>query len=99
MIQGGWKQHIPETGTYLWVDVRDVARAHVLAMEKLVAAGQRFFLTAGRFTNRDLADAVRKNFPELYEQLPASDVQDGGYPEEGIYGYDNSKASKEVGID
>ncbi|KAI0140364.1 putative NAD dependent epimerase/dehydratase [Pestalotiopsis sp. NC0098] len=99
MIQGGWKQHIPETGTYLWVDVRDVARAHVLVMEKQAAGGQRFFLTAGRFTNRDLADVVRKNFPDLGGKLPASDVPGGGYPEEGIYGYDNSKASKELGID
>lgn len=99
MIQGGWKQHIPETGTFLWVDVRDVARAHVLAMEKPAAGGQRFLLTGGRFTNRDLADVVRKNFPELGGNLPASHVQGGGYPEGGIYGYDNSKASKELGIE
>ena len=30
-----------------WVDVRDVALAHVLAMEKVEAAGQRFIVSQG----------------------------------------------------
>ncbi|ETS76903.1 hypothetical protein PFICI_10777 [Pestalotiopsis fici W106-1] len=99
MVRGAWKDQIPETGTYLWVDVRDVARAHVLAFEKSTARGQRYFITAGRFNNRDLAAIVRDSFPELESTLPDIEITGGGYPEAGIYGYDNAKASKELGID
>jgi nucleoside-diphosphate-sugar epimerase len=98
MIRGAWKQRIPETGTYVWVDVRDVASAHVLAVEKPTAGSQRFFVTAGNFNNKDLAAIARERFPELAENRPGEEVEGGGYPNAGIYGYDNFKASKEPGI-
>ncbi len=33
-MQGKAKDEIPDTGVYIWVDVRDLATAHVAAMEK-----------------------------------------------------------------
>jgi nucleoside-diphosphate-sugar epimerase len=53
------------TGNHLFVDVRDVALAHVLCVELLAAsvAGKRFFVVAGNFYNRDIVDVIAKDFP------------------------------------
>ena len=68
-------------------------------MERPEAGGKRFFTTAGKFNNRDLVAAVRKGFPALASQLPDDSVKGGDYPEGGLYGYDNSQATKVLGID
>lgn len=99
LIQGKMKDEIAPTGVHFWVDVRDVALAHVEAMARPVAGGQRFFVTAGKFSNRELVDAARKNFPELQDKLPAEDAKGGDYPEAGFPGYDNSRATQVLGID
>lgn len=36
-----------------WIDVRDIALAHVLALEKEAASGQRFITSTGAFTYQD----------------------------------------------
>ncbi|KAK4497578.1 hypothetical protein PRZ48_012029 [Zasmidium cellare] len=54
----------------LWVDVRDLALGHVLAMEKEdAAANKRFFFTPGTFSSKEVAQIVGKNFPELQHKL------------------------------
>jgi nucleoside-diphosphate-sugar epimerase len=99
LIQGKYKTEIPASGAFLWVDVRDVALAHVEAFERPAAGGKRFFTTAGLYNNREIIAIVRKNFPELADKLPTDDITGGGYPEGGVYSYDNSRATKELGID
>ncbi|KAI3327838.1 NAD dependent epimerase/dehydratase [Xylariaceae sp. AK1471] len=102
LMVGKWKSEIPPTGVHLWVDVRDVAKAHVEAMERPEAGGNRFLVTAGLFRNRDIVPIVRKNFPQLADKLPDDSVPGGDYPGgkiENIYKYDNSKATKELDID
>ncbi|KAI0102396.1 NAD dependent epimerase/dehydratase [Nemania sp. FL0031] len=102
LIVGRWKAEIPPTGVHLFVDVRDVAKAHVEAMERPEAGGQRFFVTAGLFTNKDIVPIVRKNFPQLADKLPEEGTAGGDYPGgsiDNIYKYDNSKATKVLGID
>ncbi|TQS31504.1 hypothetical protein Golomagni_08212, partial [Golovinomyces magnicellulatus] len=80
MLRGDWKKEIPFTGPVpYWVDVRDVADAHIFAAEKPEASGQRLFTSAGRFSNRELVNAVKKNAPALATKLPADDVK-GGEP-------------------
>jgi dihydroflavonol-4-reductase len=44
------------------VDVRDVARAHILAMESAVH-GERFFTSGRSVWMLEIADAIRKDFP------------------------------------
>ncbi|MFD2239046.1 SDR family oxidoreductase [Aureimonas populi] len=56
------------------VDVRDVAQAHVAAMERPEAAGRRFILTAGQRTLREIADALGNAFPEFRPRLPRATV-------------------------
>lgn len=100
LVQGKWKDAIPDTGVSLWVDVRDVALAHVLAFEKPELAGHRLFTTAGFYSNRQILDAVRKNFPELKDKLPAEDAKGGEAPEKDkVFKYDNSATTKALGFE
>jgi nucleoside-diphosphate-sugar epimerase len=101
LVQGKWKNEIPPTGVaWLWIDVRDCALAHVIAMEKKAAGGKRLFTTAGYFSHKEIADAVRKNFPELESKLPGSEVKGGELaPKDKLYGFDNSETRDLLGID
>lgn len=98
LITGKCKEEIPDTGTFIWVDVRDLALAHVKAMEIPEAASKRFFITAGYFSNREISEIIRKNFPEYENELPGKDVKGGDYPKEGLYKYDNSRTVNVLGI-
>ncbi|KAI1426265.1 putative NAD dependent epimerase/dehydratase [Xylaria sp. FL1777] len=102
LIVGKWKSEIPPTGVHLWVDVRDVAKAHVEAQERPEAGGNRFFVTAGLFANKEMVPIARKSFPQLADKLPEDGVQGGDYPGgsvDNVYKYDNSKATTVLGID
>lgn len=92
MIQGKLKDGLPPTGVFLWVDVRDVALAHVKAMEIPEAGGKRFFVTAGYMSNGEIASIIKTKFPDLADKLPADLKSDR--PED-IFGFDNSR-SKQV---
>lgn len=94
MLAGKRKDQIPETGTFAWVDVRDLAEAHVKAVEVPEAGGKRFFLTAGHFCNKDICEVIRSNFPEYAGELPSKDAPGGRMPEGGIYKVDNSRSVK-----
>jgi nucleoside-diphosphate-sugar epimerase len=97
-LQGKCKEQIPETGTYIWIDVRDLALAHVRAIEVPEAAGKRFFATAGEFCNKQICEIIRAHFPEYHSVLPGVDVKGGDFPEGGLYGYDNSRTANVLGI-
>jgi nucleoside-diphosphate-sugar epimerase len=97
-IQGKYKDAKEITGASIWVDVRDVATAHILAFENKAAANQRFFITAGFYTNREVIEVIRDNFPELRDRLPPKDVPGDDYPPMGTYGYDNTKSISVLGL-
>lgn len=102
LLAGKWRAAgaIPDTGVFIWIDVRDVAAAHIAAMEKEGAGGKRFFTTAGYYSNAEMVDIVRRHFPDLKDVLPEEGTKGGEFPgAENIYGYDNSRATKELGID
>lgn len=96
LIQGKYKDGIPASGVYLWVDVRDVALAHVKALDTPEAGGKRFFVTAGHFTNERIAAIIKDKFPEFADKLPAK--IDTSLPED-VYGYDNSRSKQLLGIE
>lgn len=98
IMTGKAKEEIPPTGTFVWVDVRDLALAHVRASELPAAAGKRFFVTAGYFTNAEIANIVRDNYPELKDKVPAKGTKGGDFPEEGIYSYNNERTKEVLGI-
>ena len=99
IMTGKAKEEIPPTGTFIWVDVRDLALAHVKAAELPEAANKRFFVTAGYFSNEEIADIVRDSYPELKDKVPAKGTKGGEYPPEGVFKYDNSRTKELLGIE
>ena len=96
MIQGKFKKDgLPPTRVVLFVDVRDIALAHVRAIERDEAQGKRFFVTAGFFRNSDVADIIKKNFPDLADKLPSNYEAD---PKENGFEIDNSRGKKVLGL-
>jgi nucleoside-diphosphate-sugar epimerase len=95
IMKGQMKDQVAPTGTFIWVDVRDIALAHVRAIELPEAAGKRFFVTAGYMTNKDLIDIIREEFPELRPQLP--DNAESDMPK-AVYKYDNSRSIEVLGL-
>ena len=95
MMRGKMHDGLAPTGVFIWVDVRDVADAHVFALEKDEAANKRFFCTAGYFSNAEIAQIVKEEFPEyakgLPEKLESDRVND-------VYGYDNSRSREVLGL-
>ncbi|KAF4978419.1 hypothetical protein FDECE_18222 [Fusarium decemcellulare] len=78
LLKGKWRERIPETDDIqLWVDVRDAAKAHVVALEKPEAGGKRLLVTAGDFSHREIVQAVRSRFPEYAERLPGPEISGG----------------------
>lgn len=75
IIQGKNKSALPPTGVFFWTDVRDLALAHVRAAEVPEAGGNRFFITAGYYSNREIADAIKEAYPDLADQIPGDDVK------------------------
>ena len=68
------------------------------AIERAEAAGKRFFITTGHFSNKEIVEIVRKRFPALSDKLPGKDVKGGDYPEGGVYTFDNSQSERVLGI-
>lgn len=71
------------------------------ALEKPDAANKRFFTVAGYFTNREIADIIKKHFPQ-YKDLPSPSTPGGDYPEggkeEGLYKYNNKRTIDILGL-
>ena len=52
------------------MDVRDVAKAHVLAMTSPGASNKRILLVSGVITPQLVANTIREYFPELKRRVP-----------------------------
>jgi nucleoside-diphosphate-sugar epimerase len=87
---------LPPTGSFLFTDVRDLALAHVRAIEIPEAGGKRFFITAGHYSLKAVVEAIRTTHPELASKLPKNPIDD---TPAGLYGYDNSRAREILGIE
>ncbi len=81
MMLGKLQDEIPPAGIYIWVDVRDLALAHIRAAERPAAAGQRFLVTAGYYSNRELADDIRDQLPDVASKIS---TKGGEFPEGGM---------------
>ncbi|KAG8852355.1 methylglyoxal reductase (NADPH-dependent) gre2 [Tulasnella sp. 330] len=87
----------PENSVWIWVDVRDIALAHVLAIESEGAANQRYLITAGTYSAQQFLDVIWKHYPERAEEKGISKGTPGKlYPEGGNYTADNSKSLKDL---
>ncbi|GJD04508.1 NAD dependent epimerase/dehydratase [Colletotrichum higginsianum IMI 349063] len=89
---------VPPEVLHLYVDVRDVARAHLLAVTKPDAGGNRFVIGAGGVSNQKIANVLRERFPELRHRIPEGDPAKAALPE-GIFGLDPSLAGRVLGLE
>ncbi|KAI0476362.1 ketoreductase [Xylariaceae sp. FL0804] len=90
----------PTAPVFTWVDVRDVAAAHLAAMTVPRAGGQRFYVVGGHFSNKRIADAIRAKFPRLAaERLPPDTADTAGddLPPD-VYGFDNRRSREVLGL-
>ncbi|TFK51100.1 NAD(P)-binding protein [Heliocybe sulcata] len=79
-----------------FVDVRDVAQAHIQAALLPEAAGERFITSAGGFNDNAVASIIKKHFPQYADKLPKE-----GWNEKDLdpkSEADNSKSRKILGI-
>lgn len=102
-LKGKWRaEGVPSTGAaFIWVDVRDVAAAHVKAgLEIPEVGGKRLFVTAGMFSNAEMGRIVAKRFPEDKERLPTEETKGGELPAEGErFRFDNTETNRLLGIE
>ncbi|KAK1529878.1 dihydroflavonol-4-reductase [Colletotrichum paranaense] len=96
-ILGAAKKEIPPTQNPIFADVRDVAFAHVAAMEKKEAGNKRFFITNGYCSNREIIEIIRKRFPEYKSALPSKCTKGGELPKE-VYQTNTTRSVEILGM-
>lgn len=102
-LQGRWHGDAggvpPTRPVFTFVDVRDVARAHIAAMEAPGAGGRRFYVVGGHFSNARIATILAQACPDrLRPDLPS----DGGTQDDlppDVYQFDNTRARALLGMD
>ncbi|KAJ6590852.1 putative flavonol reductase [Mycena sp. CBHHK59/15] len=96
LISGQTKE-IPLDGLPLFVDVRDVATAHILALKNDAMIGKRVLLSGGPYTSYDTVKIIAERRPELAARLPSLELvaNPKGMP---IAKVDTSIAEKGLGM-
>ncbi|GEQ69535.1 hypothetical protein JCM33374_g3207 [Metschnikowia sp. JCM 33374] len=79
------------------VDVRDVAKAHLVAFEKNIE-NERLILSDESFTTQDLLDILRENFASLKDKLPAGQPGSGKEASGKGSSIDNTKTRETLGF-
>ncbi|EIM82216.1 NAD-P-binding protein [Stereum hirsutum FP-91666 SS1] len=97
MANGTFKSGVPAVGFPVFVDVRDVALAHVRAVELDAAKGQRYLLIGGTYKPELFVDVMGRTHPELKaDKLAEVDVSKVKL--DTSFKYDNSKAQKDLNL-
>jgi nucleoside-diphosphate-sugar epimerase len=86
-------KEFPPSGSS-FVDVRDVAKAHIGALKNPDAAGRRYLLVGGRFSYEEAAKAIAKAVPEAASRFPSVE----GAPFSPLFKVDSSAAEKDFGF-
>ncbi|KAK0112804.1 methylglyoxal reductase (NADPH-dependent) gre2 [Cadophora gregata] len=99
LLKGSPSTPCPPTVNYLFIDVRDLALAHVLALENPEAENQRFLVTAGNYSNAEIAQVIGEEYPEYKERMPVGEaLKPGERPATGVNGYDNRRSIEILGM-
>ncbi|RLV94549.1 putative NADPH-dependent methylglyoxal reductase GRP2 [Spathaspora sp. JA1] len=80
-----------------FVDVRDVARAHIVAFTSQDTINQRLLMIESLASNEEIAYYINRHFPEI--NIPRGDLTKGLEQLKGSHKYDNSKTRKILGFD
>ncbi|SMN22858.1 similar to Saccharomyces cerevisiae YOL151W GRE2 3-methylbutanal reductase and NADPH-dependent methylglyoxal reductase (D-lactaldehyde dehydrogenase) [Maudiozyma saulgeensis] len=80
ILKGGPDIPVNPNSRNQFIDVRDIARAHLLAFQRENTIGKRLVLSCGDFNQQDIINVLNTDFPSLRGKVPA------GNPENGILG-------------
>ncbi|KAK0736288.1 hypothetical protein B0T21DRAFT_383865 [Apiosordaria backusii] len=103
LIHGNWRNAdgsacIPPTApVFTFVDVRDVADAHLAA---LTAHGQRYYIVGGFFSNYQIAKIVEEEFEGVLggDVLPDLRGQQDDFEQDKHWKFDVTRSNKVLGI-
>lgn len=70
VISAGEESEMPPTKGPVWIDVRDVAKAHVRALTDPNMAGKRLLLAKGLYCSQEIADLARELVPKRKSRIP-----------------------------
>ncbi|CCC66898.1 hypothetical protein NCAS_0A03400 [Naumovozyma castellii] len=85
------------SGTY--VDVRDVARAHLLAFQKKECAGERLSLSTSMFCTQSILNVINEDFPQLKGKITEGDPASENETLDNMMSFNNDKTKKLLGFD
>ena len=90
VIGAGPEGKIAPTKGPVWIDVRDVADAHVKSLQKVELGGRRLLLAKSVYCNQEIADVAREVLPaKLVKRVPVGDS--GKREAESHFGVDASE--------
>ncbi|CAI1700081.1 hypothetical protein SEUBUCD646_0O00140 [Saccharomyces eubayanus] len=81
-----------------YIDVRDVAKAHLVAFQKNETIGQRLIISEGRCTMQDILDVLNDDFPVLKGKIPVGKPKTGATYNTLGATLDNTKTKKLLGF-
>ena len=81
-----------------YIDVRDVAKAHLVAFQKRETIGQRLIVSEARFTMQDVLDILNEDFPVLKGNIPVGKPGSGATHNTLGATLDNKKSKKLLGF-
>ncbi|KAH7200998.1 hypothetical protein BKA60DRAFT_600865 [Fusarium oxysporum] len=97
----GELRDVPDTDFWGFVDVRDLATAHVRALEVSEAGNERFLIAGGRYSYQQTADVLRASprIPDAEKKKIPRGHPGDDYPGPNVYELDNSKSIRILGVE
>lgn len=87
------------SGEGMYVDVRDVAKAHIKAFETQEAQGERLILISGKYNNQEVMNIIREDFDILDQILPKGNPEDAKKYSPRLDRWHNEKTRAILGFD
>lgn len=88
---------LPPNGMPPYVDVRDLADAHWLAITTPEASNTRMIICGGRVTSQNISDMLREKMPELRAIVPKG-IPGGNPLPKNAYSFSSEKAQRVLGL-
>lgn len=88
---------LPPNGMPPYVDVRDLADAHWLAITTPEASNNRMIICGGRASSQNISDVLREKMPELRDRVPKG-VPGGNPLPKSAYFFSSEKAQRVLGL-
>jgi len=91
----GEAKTVPLDSLPLFVDVRDAAQAHILALKNDSVAGKRVLLSGGSYSSYDAVKLIAEKRPELKSRLPSLE---GAQPDPRPIANVDTSIAEELGL-